>query len=107
MEEGIKPRFKLDTAAEMLSRPEPKLEWLIENIWVDKSRGMIAGNPGVGKTWLALEMLLSVASGGLCFGKYPTKKGAVLLIEEEASELNLSRRLHSMARARSKRHRLI
>lgn len=94
------PRFKLESAAELLAKPEPKLEWLIENIWVDKSRGLIAGNPGVGKTWLALDMLLSVASGGLCLGKYPVKQGAVLLVEEEASEFNLARRLHCMARAR-------
>lgn len=100
MTEEVKPRFKLDTAAEMLSRPEPKIEWLIENIWTDRSRGMIAGNPGVGKTWLALDMLIAVASGGLCLGKYPTKKGSVLLVEEEASERNLARRLHCMARAR-------
>lgn len=96
----VEPRFKLDTAANMLARPEPKIEWLIENMWVDKSRGLIAGNPGVGKTWLALDMLISVASGQLCLGKYPTKKGAVLLVEEEASDLNLARRLHAMARAR-------
>ena len=98
--EEAKPRFVLSNAAELLGKPEPKIEWLIDNIWTDKSRGLIAGNPGVGKTWLALDMLISVASGGLCMGKYPSKKGAVLLVEEEASELNLSRRLHAMARAR-------
>lgn len=95
-----KVRFKLESAADLLAKPEPKLEWLIENIWVDKSRGLIAGNPGVGKTWLALDMLISVASGQPCLGKYPVKKGAVLLVEEEASEFNLSRRIHAMARAR-------
>lgn len=96
-------RFKLATAAELLAKPQPEIEWLIENIWVDKSRGLIAGNPGVGKTWLALDMLISVASGQLCLGKYPVSQGAVLLVEEEASELNLSRRLHCMARARGLR----
>lgn len=94
------PRFRLETASAFLSKPQPELEWLIENVWVDKARGLIAGNPGVGKTWLALDMLISVASGLPCLGKYPVKKGAVLLVEEEASELNLSRRLHAMARAR-------
>jgi len=98
--EEAPPRFKLETAAQLLSKPEPKLSWLIENMWVDKSRGLIAGNPGVGKTWLALDMLISVASGQLCLGKYAVQQGAVLLVEEEASELNLSRRLHCLARAR-------
>ena len=96
--------YKLESVADLLAKPEPKLEWLIENMWVDKSRGLIAGNPGVGKTWLALEMLLAVATGTPCFGKYPAKKGAVLLVEEEASEFNLARRLHCMARARGLAH---
>ncbi len=99
-EEEKKERFTSQTAAQLLSKPEPKIEWLIDNIWTDHSRGMIAGNPGVGKTWLALDMLISVASGKLCLGKFPVKQGPVLLIEEEASELNLARRLHAMARAR-------
>lgn len=99
-DELVKPTLKFETASELLAKPEPKLEWLIENVWVDKARGLIAGNPGVGKTWLALDMLLSVASGQLCLGKYPVRQGPVLLMEEEASELNLSRRLHSLARAR-------
>jgi len=98
--EETKPRFTVENAAELLSKPEPKIEWLIENIWLDKSRGLIAGNPGVGKTWIALDMLISVATGTLCLNRYPVKKGAVLLVEEEASSLNLQRRLHAMARAR-------
>lgn len=93
--------FRSENMAELLARPEPKLEWMIENIWVDKSRGLIAGHPGVGKTWLALDMLLSVSSGQLCLGRYkPNVVGGVLLIEEEASILNLARRVHSMARGR-------
>jgi replicative DNA helicase len=93
--------FKSENMAELLARPEPTLEWLIEDVWVDKSRGIIAGHPGVGKTWLALDMLLSVASGQLCLGKYqPKVVGPVLLVEEEASLLNLARRVHSMARGR-------
>lgn len=90
----------LKTVASLLTEPEPKLEWLIENLWVDKSRGLIAGNPGVGKTWIALDMLMAVASGQMCMGKFPVKQGACLLVEEEASELNLARRVHALARGR-------
>lgn len=92
--------LKLESVTQLLTESEPPLEWLIENIWVDKSRGFIAGNPGVGKTWLALDMLLSVCSGQLCCGKYRVKRGAVLLVEEEASRLNLARRVHALARHR-------
>jgi len=92
--------FKSETMAELLARPEPKLEWLIESMWTEKSRGLIAGNPGVGKTWLALEMLLSVSTGLRCLNKYGVKPGAVLLVEEESSIDNLARRIQCMARGR-------
>lgn len=85
----------------LLSESEPPLEWMIEGLWTDKSRGFIAGNPGIGKTWIALDMLLSVATGGLCMGKYrAVYQAPCLLIEEESSRLNLQRRIHALARAR-------
>ena len=84
-----------------MSESEPPLEWLIEGLWTDKSRGLSAGHPGIGKTWIALEMLLSVATGTLCMGKYKAAyKAPCLLVEEEASRLNLQRRIHAMARGR-------
>jgi hypothetical protein len=96
-----KMAFVTETMAEMLARPEPELEWLIKGLWVSKARGLIAGNPGVGKTWLALDMLFSVSTGQICLGKFtPAKQMPVLLIEEEASLLNLARRVHAMARGR-------
>jgi len=92
--------FKPESVSDLMLRPEPVIEWLIESLWVDKSRGLIAGNPGVGKTWMALEMLFSVASGTPCLGRFAVKQGAVLLVEEESSVMNLARRVHCMARGR-------
>lgn len=92
--------FQSENMGELLARPEPPISWLIESLWVDQSRGFIAGQPGIGKTWLALEMLFSVSSGQPCLGKYSTQQGAVLLVEEESSTMNLARRIHCMARGR-------
>lgn len=92
--------FKSESMAELLKRPEPSISWLIDSIWVDQARGFIAGNPNIGKTWLALEMLLSVSTGIPCLGQYAVKQGSVLLVEEESSVLNLSRRIHSLAKGR-------
>ena len=98
--QGGQPRFSLLNGQEFLSRPGREIEWMIEGIWVKGARGLIAGNPGVGKTWLALDMLLAVATGGLCMGKYQAIKSPALLVEEEGSELHLQRRIHALARAR-------
>lgn len=94
-------RLKMESVSQLLEEPEPKLEWFIENLWVASSRGFIAGNPGVGKTWLALDMLISCVTGLPCLGRYPVAdKGPCLLVEEEASRLNLARRVHALAKGR-------
>ena len=67
---GQRGHLRIEAVSALLSEPEPELKWLIEGLWTDKSRGLIAGHPGVGKTWLALDMLLAVTTGGLCLGKY-------------------------------------
>ena len=97
--------LSMESAEILLSKPEPKLSWLIEGLWTSESKGLIAGNPNVGKTWLSLDMLISVVSGQMCLGKYPVPiPYPGLLIEEEASHLNLSRRLHALARGRGLSH---
>jgi hypothetical protein len=93
--------LKLESMEALLSENQPPLDWMIEGLWVDNAKGFIAGHPGTGKTWIALDMMLSVATGGLCMGKYkPAYKAPCLIIEEEASRRNLQRRIHDMARAR-------
>lgn len=95
-------KLRAESMQALLLESEPPLEWLIEGLWVDRSKGFIAGHPGVGKTWIALDMLLAVVTGGLCMGRYQAAyKAPCLLIEEEASRRNLQRRIHSLARARN------
>jgi len=92
--------LKIKSVEELLGEPIPEVKWLIDKIWVDGARGFIAGVPGIGKTWLALEMLICVATGMDFLGKYKVpKKGPCLLIEEESSEVNLQRRFHEMNKA--------
>lgn len=98
---GQRGHLRIESMAQLLTEPEPPLDWMIEGLWTDKSRGFIAGHPGVGKTWIALDMLLAVTTGGLCMNKFkPSYKAACLLVEEEASRRNLQRRIHGLARAR-------
>lgn len=94
--------FKSGFLSDLLSQPEPELSWLIESLWTDKSRGFVAGAPGIGKTWVTLEMLISVCTGQLCLGKFkPISASPVLLVEEESSIYNLARRAHALAKGRS------
>jgi hypothetical protein len=43
--------------------------WLVEGLWCTNSVGVIGGAPKCAKTWLSLDMALSVATGTPCLGK--------------------------------------
>ena len=94
-------KLQAESMETLLAEDEPPLEWMIEGLWTDKSRGFVAGLPSAGKTWVALDMLLAVATGGLCLGKYQAAyKAPCLLIEEETSRRNLQGRIHKLGRGR-------
>src|SRR3954454_6643912 len=44
--------------------------WLVEELWGARSVGVIGGAPKCAKTWLGLDMALSVATGTACLGRY-------------------------------------
>jgi RecA-family ATPase len=44
---------------------------------------LLAGPPKVGKSWLSLDLALSVAGGGKAFGAIPVQPGPVLYLALE------------------------
>ncbi len=44
--------------------------WLVEQLWCAHAVGVIGGAPKCAKTWLGLDMALSVATGTPCLGRY-------------------------------------
>lgn len=97
----IVPRaaFRFELIEDFLAKPEPPLEWMIEGLWTAHAKGMLVGQPNLGKTWVALDMLISYVTGLPCLGKYPSlQTGAGLLVEQEGSLTNLNRRFHMMAK---------
>ena len=76
-------------------------QWLIENLWMMEGVGIIGGPPRAYKSWLALDMAVSVASGSPCLGVFPVRRsGPVLIYAAEDSESSLRSRLESLARNR-------
>jgi RecA-family ATPase len=73
--------------------------WLIDQLWTAHAVGIIGGTPKSYKTWLALEIAVSVASGSACLATYAIPSpGPVLLYAAEDSESALRSRLESLAR---------
>lgn len=49
----------------------PEKAWLVRELWSHLAVGFIGGQPKCGKTWLALDLAVSVASGTHCLGRFP------------------------------------
>ena len=75
--------------------------WLVEQLWCARSVGVIGGAPKSAKTWLGLDMALSVATGTPCLGKYAVPEaGPVLVYLAEDALLVVRERIEGMARHR-------
>jgi len=84
-----------------ISSEENTQRWLIEELWGESSVGVIGGAPKCAKTWLGLDMALSVATGTPCLGKYAVpKSGPVLVYLAEDALATVRQRVAGMARQR-------
>lgn len=54
--------------------------WLIDQVWAAQGVGLIGGQPKTGKTWLALDLAVSVASGTPALGTFPVPLAGPVLI---------------------------
>ena len=72
--------------------------WLVEQLWCANSVGVIGGAPKCAKTWLGLDMALSVATGTPCLGKYHVaERGPVLIYLAEDALRSVRERIEGMA----------
>src|SRR6202167_4678498 len=75
--------------------------WLVEQLWCARSVGVIGGAPKSAKTWLGLDMALSVATGTPCLGKYAVPEpGPVLIYLAEDALPVVRQRVDGMAKHR-------
>jgi len=73
--------------------------WLIEELWGASAVGIIGGNPKTCKSWLALEMAVSISTGSKCLGRYQAReRGAVLLYLAEDALPVIRARVESIAK---------
>jgi hypothetical protein len=73
-------------------------QWMIEGLWSDKSHGIIAGEPKTRKSYVSIDIALSVATGTDCLGHFKViKPGPVLMIQEEISDAEMRKRLRFIA----------
>ena len=54
--------------------------WLIQSLWGHAAVGIIGGAPKCCKSWLGIDMAVSVASGTPCLGHFPVQKPGPTLV---------------------------
>lgn len=94
------PLLPLVRVGEIPREDQPR-RWLVEQLWGDSSVGLIGGAPKCSKTWLGLDLALSVATGTPCLGKYAVPRSGPTLIYLAEDALSVLReRVAGMARHR-------
>lgn len=75
-------------------------QWLIQELWADQAVGILGGEPKCCKSFLALDMAVSVASGAPCLRRFPVCRTApVLLFPAEDSLVVVRQRLEGICAA--------
>jgi len=85
-----------------LSTGSDEHRWLIEGLWGDQAVGIVGGEPKLGKSFLALDLAVSVATGTPCLRRFPPQQtGPVLLFAAEDGLPLVRDRLQGLAQAAS------
>ena len=78
------PRHQLLTLAQMRARPRP--EWIIPGVLHERKRGLIFGDSNTGKSFVALDLGLSVATRYGWHGRAINRPGAVVYVCAEGAD---------------------
>ena len=70
-----------------------KTDWLVDGLIKSESLVMLGGAPSGGKTYVAIELLMCVATGLPVFGRFATKQGDAVYIACEGRDSMMRRTL--------------
>lgn len=85
----------------LLGKELPSPKWLVEHIWGEGNFGVMAGQAKSHKTWLSLDLAVSISSGKPFLDKYKVlDPGPVMVVEAEVRKHSMRHR--SMLIANSK-----
>lgn len=86
---------KIITADHLLAQQFPDIQWVVSGI-IPEGATVLAGRPKMGKSWLALQLALTIAQGGTALGKIAVEPGDVLYLALEDGPRRLQKRLQKL-----------
>jgi hypothetical protein len=78
-------------AHRLLDHPEEQ-QWLITGLWAEQAVGIVGGEPKCCKSFLALDLAVSVAAGAPCLRRFPVAKPGRVLLYAAEDALHIVRR---------------
>ncbi|MBQ3566499.1 MAG: AAA family ATPase [Oscillospiraceae bacterium] len=87
-------KLKTITCEEIMNTPLEPIEYCVENL-IAEGLCILAGAPKIGKSWLSLDICLSIAKGNNVLGQN-TKQGTALYLCLEDSMTRLQNRLYEI-----------
>ena len=88
------------TPAHRLAERAAEQRWLVSSLWSEEAVGIIGGEPKCCKSFLALDLAVSVAAGTPCLRRFAVpRRGRVLLYSAEDALHIVRRRLEGICAA--------
>src|SRR6516165_6052510 len=93
-------QLPVQRASELSTDSAPLTHWLVQELWSDQAVGILGGEPKCCKSFLALDLAVSVASGAPCLRHFAVlRTGPVLLFPAEDSLAVVRQRLEGICSA--------
>ena len=86
-----------ETAGSLFTREYPQTPWLVDGLITRGGIATLGAEPKSGKTWLAVEIAVAVASGQPVCGKYSARKGRVAYFFAEDLAVQVRNRIRALA----------
>lgn len=90
------PVFEPMPVSALMSHNFEPPRWAIDDL-LPEGLTILAGDPKIGKSWMALDIAVAISRGEKVLGEYDTTHGEVLYLALEDSERRLQGRLNAIA----------
>jgi hypothetical protein len=88
------------SVADLMGQELPDISWIVDDV-LPEGVSLLAGKPKKGKSWMALQLCIAVATSGKAFGCKRAAGGTSLYLALEDNNRRMQRRLRKILQAES------
>lgn len=92
---NAKPALKRVNTDALMAKVFDPIKWIVPD-YLPEGFSVLAGRQKLGKTWMAIDMALAVACGGVALGSINVEQGDVLYLDMENGERRIQRRIDAI-----------